>query len=40
MQNGTPSQKTTTDEKSGIKGNLTFDDKVIQKMVQYKNLCK
>ncbi|MCJ9699304.1 Asp23/Gls24 family envelope stress response protein, partial [Lactobacillus delbrueckii subsp. bulgaricus] len=28
MQNGTPSEKTTTDKKSGIKGNLTFDDKV------------
>ncbi len=24
-------KKTTTNEKSGIKGNLTFDDKVIQK---------
>ncbi|MDF4030586.1 hypothetical protein P3S54_09885 [Lactobacillus delbrueckii] len=32
MQNGTTSEKTTTDEKSGVKGNLTFDDKVIQKM--------
>ena len=31
MQNGTPSEKTTTNEKSGVKGNLTFDDKVIQK---------
>ena len=26
MQNGTPSEKTTTNEKSGVKGNLTFDD--------------
>ncbi|MDA3767037.1 Asp23/Gls24 family envelope stress response protein [Lactobacillus delbrueckii] len=33
MQNGTPSEKTTTDEKSGIKGNLTFDDKAIQKII-------
>ena len=33
MQNGTPSEKTTTNEKSGIKGNLTFDDKVIQKII-------
>ncbi len=33
MQNGTPSEKTTTDKKSGIKGNLTFDDKVIQKII-------
>lgn len=33
MQNGTPSEKTTTktttNEKSGVKGNLTFDDKVM-----------
>ena len=33
MQNGTPSEKTTTNEKSGVKGNLTFDDKVIQKII-------
>ncbi|EGD27193.1 hypothetical protein LL072_10610 [Lactobacillus delbrueckii subsp. lactis DSM 20072] len=33
MQNRTPSEKATTDEKSGIKGNLTFDDKVIQKII-------
>ena len=33
MQNGTPSEKTTTDEKSGNKGNLTFDDRVIQKIM-------
>ena len=30
MQNGTPSEKTTTNEKSGVKGNLTFDDKVTE----------
>ncbi|ANZ57653.1 stress response regulator Gls24 [Fructilactobacillus lindneri] len=33
MQNGTPSEKTTTNEKSGVKGNLTFDNKVIQKII-------
>ena len=27
MQNGTPSEKTTTNEKSGVKGNLTSDNK-------------
>ena len=33
MQNRTLSEKTTTNEKSGVKGNLTFDDKVIQKII-------
>ena len=33
MQNGKPIEKTTTNEKSGVKGSLTFDDKVIQKII-------
>lgn len=33
MQNGTLSSKTTQNEKSTVKGNLTFDDKVIQKII-------
>lgn len=33
MQNGTSNSKTIPDKKPGIKGELTFEDKVIQKII-------
>ncbi len=33
MQNGTSNSQTIPDKKPGIKGELTFEDKVIQKII-------